>query len=366
MPREIVEPIGVFGSWVATDLLEVSDDPRVLDGEGRWAVLVTYEGRVVLARFGRWVQRELWSSDVGQWWGPYSHSWSSSLDEAGFVARVEHIRGEIGRGNVYQANLCRILSAPMAGPADVVALHRALRAANPAPLQGALRLPETGVRIASASPELFLRRAGDLLVSRPIKGTAAVPGSMLGKDSAENVMIVDLVRNDLAQVCRPGSVDVPGLLEEEQHPGLVHLVSTVTGRLREGVGWPGVLRATFPPGSVTGAPKIAAVDMLSRVEPVSRGPYCGAFGWVDADRGEAELAVAIRTFWVEEEGDAEHAVVRFGTGAGITWGSDPALEWQETELKARRLLRIASRRHGTPTADAFGSGEPGATGGLVS
>src|SRR5690606_36367081 len=127
------------------------------------------------------------------------------------------------------------------------------------------------------------------------------------------------------------------LLHVEAHPGLLHLVSTVEGQLREGIGWPQLIDATFPPGSVTGAPKLAALESISRLEPVPRGPYCGAVGWVDADRREGELNVAIRTFWIE--GGELH----FGTGGGITHDSDPAGEWAETELKAQHLLAVASR-----------------------
>ncbi|MGH9252506.1 MAG: chorismate-binding protein, partial [Acidimicrobiales bacterium] len=120
------------------------------------------------------------------------------------------------------------------------------------------------------------------------------------------------------------------------YPGLVHLVSTVTGRLEPGHGWRDLVEATFPPGSVTGAPKSTAVTTIADLEPIPRGPYCGAVGWVDADTGEGELAVGIRTFWVDE------GWLRFGTGAGITWGSDPGKEWTETELKAGRLIGLAS------------------------
>lgn len=156
-------------------------------------------------------------------------------------------------------------------------------------------------------------------------------------------MIVDLVRNDLSRVSVAGSVTVPELLQVQEHPGLVHLVSYVQGRLVPGAGWPELLEATFPPGSVTGAPKLAALDIIDRLEPASRDLYCGAFGWVDADTGEAELAVAIRTFWLRD------GQLRFGTGAGITWGSDAAAEWRETELKAARLTRLAA---GTWQGDA--------------
>jgi para-aminobenzoate synthetase component 1 len=149
-------------------------------------------------------------------------------------------------------------------------------------------------------------------------------------------MIVDLVRNDLGRVCEYGSVTVPSLLAVEPHPGLHHLVSTVRGRLRPGLGWAAAIDATFPPGSVTGAPKLAALDVIARLEPASRGVYCGAVGWVDADRRRGDLNVAIRTFWLA---DGE---VRFGTGGGITWDSTPEGEWDETELKARNLIRVAS------------------------
>jgi para-aminobenzoate synthetase component 1 len=136
-------------------------------------------------------------------------------------------------------------------------------------------------------------------------------------------------------VARPGTVTVPDLCAVEKHPGLVHLVSTVRARLLPGVTWPDLLEATFPPGSVSGAPKLSALDIIGALEPAPRGPYCGAVGWVDARRGTAELAVGIRTFWIE------HEVVKFGTGAGITWGSDPGGEWRETELKAARLVALA-------------------------
>ncbi len=191
----------------------------------------------------------------------------------------------------------------------------------------------------TASPELFLRVAGGAVTSGPIKGTAPTPDGLTAKDRAENVMITDLVRNDLQRVCDPGTVEVTDLLAVEAHPGLVHLVSTVTGRLRPGLRsgaslWPALLDATFPPASVSGAPKSSALRIIDALEPVPRGPYCGAIGWVDGD--EAVLAVGIRTFWWAD------GVLRFGTGAGITWGSDPAREWEETELKARRLVGLAS------------------------
>jgi para-aminobenzoate synthetase component 1 len=171
--------------------------------------------------------------------------------------------------------------------------------------------------------------------SSPIKGTADSPDGFLDKDRAENVMIVDLVRNDLGRVARVGSVAVEGLIGIEAYPGLHHLVSTVAADCGQS-SWQEIVDATFPPGSVSGAPKVSALEVIAELEPCARQWYCGAFGWIDADARRAELAVAIRTFWLDE------GRLKFGTGAGITWGSDPAGEWQETELKARRLIGLAS------------------------
>ncbi|MFK8912345.1 chorismate-binding protein, partial [Streptomyces sp. YS-3] len=276
----------------------------------------------------------------GAWRGPAAGDWTSSLDRAAYTAGVRRIREHIAAGEVYQANLCRVLSAPLPDPAgaDVDALTALLARGNPAPYAGTIRLPAHGVEIATASPELFLRRTGRVVESGPIKGTGRTAEDLLEKDHAENVMIVDLVRNDLGRVCATGSVTVPELCAVEPHPGLVHLVSTVRGELREGAGWRELLDAAFPPGSVTGAPKSSALRIIEALETAPRGPYCGGIGWVDADRRRGELAVGIRTFWI----DRPHGVLRFGTGAGITWGSDPEREWAETELKAERLLAVAS------------------------
>jgi para-aminobenzoate synthetase component 1 len=324
-----------LGGRLATGLLEVRHDPAALEEPGWWAVVLTYENELVAARF----------ADVrtvpppgGCWPGVAEDGWRSSMSRAEYVAGVDEIRRRIALGDVYQANLCRVLSTPLPTGADVAGLAGVLAAGNPAPYAGFVRLPEHGVAVATASPELFLRRAGSIVESGPIKGTGRTPQDLLPKDRAENVMIVDLVRNDLSRVSRPGTVEVPALLALEQHPGLVHLVSTVRGRLVEGAGWPDLLAAAFPPGSVTGAPKSTAVQIIDELEPTPRGVYCGAVGWVDGGRAAGELAVAIRTFWVD--GDT----LRFGTGAGITWGSDAAAEWAETELKAARLLAVAAEK----------------------
>ncbi|MFF0103929.1 chorismate-binding protein [Streptomyces hirsutus] len=337
-------PLARFGSRVATGLLDVTDDPAALDSHGFWAVCADFEGRLTCARFRDVREQPVPAPVPGGWRGPATGDWTSSLDHAAYVAGVRRIREHIAAGEVYQANLCRVLSAPVPADADVDALTALLARGNPAPYAGTIRLPGHGVEIATASPELFLSREGRVVESGPIKGTGRTEADLLDKDYAENVMIVDLVRNDLGQVCSTGSVTVPDLCAVEKHPGLVHLVSTVRGELRPGTGWPELFAAAFPPGSVTGAPKSSALRIIDTLEPAPRGPYCGGIGWVDADRGTAGLAVGIRTFWIDREPDGG-AVLRFGTGAGITWGSDPEGEWRETELKASRLLAVASGRH---------------------
>ncbi|MER8043944.1 chorismate-binding protein [Streptomyces sp. NPDC094032] len=333
-------PMARFGGLLATDLRDVTRDPEALDSSGFWAVCADFEGRLTCARFGDVRPDPVPAPVPGAWRGPAADDWTSSLDRAAYTAGVRRVREHIARGEVYQANLCRVMSAPLPDPAlaDVDALTALLARGNPAPYAGTIRLPAHGVEIATASPELFLRREGALVTSGPIKGTGRTADDLLPKDYAENVMIVDLVRNDLGRVCETGSVTVPALCAVEEHPGLVHLVSTVSGLLREDAGWSGLLAATFPPGSVTGAPKSSALRIIEALETVPRGPYCGGIGWVDADAGTAELAVGIRTFWI----DRPEGVLRFGTGAGITWGSDPEGEWAETELKASRLVAIAS------------------------
>ncbi|WP_405800672.1 chorismate-binding protein [Streptomyces sp. NBC_01506] len=336
-------PLARFGDLVATDLRDVTRDPAALDSSGFWAVAMDFEGRLTCARFGD-VRREPVPAPVPGWWrGPAAGDWTTSLDRAAYLSGVRRVRELIAAGEVYQANLCRVLTAPLPAPdaADVDALTALLARGNPAPYAGTIRLPAHGVEIATASPELYLRRTGRTVESGPIKGTGRTAADLLEKDHAENVMIVDLVRNDLGRVCATGSVTVPALCAVEPHPGLVHLVSTVRGELAAGAGWSELLAATFPPGSVTGAPKSSALKIIEALETAPRGPYCGAVGWVDADRGTAELAVGIRTFWIERHPPLG-PVVRFGTGAGITWGSDPEREWQETELKASRLLAVAS------------------------
>ncbi len=263
-----------------------------------------------------------------------------SLDRAGFMAGVERIREYILAGDLFQANLTRRISLPTG--VDGVELYERLSAESPAPY-GAF-LQGDGFAVASISPESFLSLRGRGVETRPIKGTAprgrdeaadlAYREGLRGseKDRAENVMIVDLLRNDLSRVCEDDSVQVPRLVEVESHPTVHHLVSSVTGRLREGVGPVELLAATFPGGSITGAPKIRAMEILRELEPHRRHLYTGALG-IFGFHGDAELSIAIRTAILRD------GWAHYGTGGGITLASDPAQEWDETEAKAAAFLR---------------------------
>ncbi|EYR64465.1 chloride transporter [Actinotalea ferrariae CF5-4] len=345
--------VDAAGAVECVDLLQ--DDAPLRRG-GFWAVVGDFEGPVRAWRFEH-VRRRPDTPDPGAvdphrepertWHGPASSSWTSSLGPDAYRRRVEDVREAIRQGDVYQVNLCRVLSAPLpatdGGEPDAQALSSVLDRGNPAPYAGGVHVPARSgfdpVWVVSASPELFLRVADGHVSSGPIKGTAVTEAGLTDKDRAENIMIADMVRNDLQRVGVPGTVEVTDLLAVEAHPGLVHLVTTVRARMLPGTGWSELLAATYPPASVSGAPKSSALDHIRRVEPVPRGPYCGTIGWIDADRGTAELAVGIRGFWWRPDDGGRLA---FGTGAGITWGSDPEQEWRETELKAHRLIGLAS------------------------
>lgn len=269
----------------------------------------------------------------------------TSLDAAGYRAGVARVLDHVAGGDCYQVNLTRMLEWD-AG-VDPVALFLSLLAGSAAAAVGGsvpvpphatlLHVPDARVAVVGASPERFLAWDGRRVETRPIKGTAAEAGDLMAsvKDRAENVMIVDLARNDLGRVCVPGTVSVPALCATERHPGLAHLVSTVRGDLRPGVGLGALLRATFPPASITGAPKPRVLQIVEDEETVPRGVYCGATGWFDTVRGRGDLAVAIRTF------ECTPRRTRLGVGAGIVADSDPRREWDETCLKAERLLTAA-------------------------
>jgi para-aminobenzoate synthetase component 1 len=276
-----------------------------------------------------------------------SLAFRSSLSRSEFEDRVERVRQHIARGDIYQANLTRRLEAPFEG--DPWDPYRLLRTGDPSLFSAYLDLgasPETSRprALLSASPEPFLSvDAAGVVASDPIKGTRrrgrdraedrALACELLSsaKDRAENVMIVDVLRNDLGRVCRPGTVRVPRLCRLERTAAVQHLVSTVTGRLAPGRDAFDLLGASFPGGSITGAPKIRAMEILESLEPVRRGPYTGALGWIGPD-GAMQTSILIRTFLADGRRLTLHV------GGGITWGSDPAAEWEETVAKARGPL----------------------------
>ena len=271
--------------------------------------------------------------------GPWRQTWSS----ADYVEAVTRVREAIASGDVYQVNLVQHLSATFRGdPGTVAARLAGLTPHNREPYRG------DGWAVVSGSPELFLARSGRRVWTCPIKGTRPVgaAGELAGsaKDAAEHVMIVDLERNDLSRVCEPGSVRWPELMATRELAGVEHMVSTVAGTLREGVGLAELLGATFPGGSITGAPKIAAVDLIAQLEPVGRGASMGALGRVYGN-GDLDLALTIRTFAIAE------GRIHLWVGGGVVWDSDPQAEIDESWLKADPLLRAI----GAPRVAAAGA-----------
>jgi para-aminobenzoate synthetase/4-amino-4-deoxychorismate lyase len=269
----------------------------------------------------------------------------SYVHKGSHMAAVAECRERIFSGEIYQANICLRLETQWGGAIAELYAH-ALDHIRPA-RGGAFQTPWGG--IASLSPELFLARAGDTVVTAPIKGTIKRPDDegmaqrALGtlrqsvKDAAEHVMIVDLMRNDLGRVCAYGTIVAPELPDVEPHPGVWHLVSKVRGRLRPGVGNRELLYATFPPGSVTGAPKVQAMRVIAELEPTGREVYTGAVGFASPVAG-LELNVAIRTF--EQLGDR----LWLGAGGGIVAGSDAEQEFEEALLKASPLVAAIGSR----------------------
>lgn len=315
-----------MGGVLARDLVEISRDPSCLSDAGFWAISTTYEGEFRAFKFASITESPFSAVSTS---AEIRGKWESSTSKSEYLSYVEKIREEIASGGVYQVNACRRLS--IKSPATLDLAFSNILKSNPAPFASYLRTSE--LEIASASPELFITRVGDQIKTSPIKGTKRSNIEKFGsKDRAENVMIVDLMRNDLGQICISGSIAVPDLLRDENHPGLSHLVSDVTGTLLPGITWTEIFTALLPAGSISGAPKSAAKRIILEHEPSPRSAYCGVMGWVHGDR--AVLSVAIRTFWREGE------YIYYGTGAGITWSSDAQAEWDETQLKAERLISI--------------------------
>ena len=267
-------------------------------------------------------------AEVGQW----EQTWTA----AEYCAAIEEIRAAIERGDVYQVNLVQHMSAPFAGdPRALAARLEALAPLHREPFVG------NGWAVVSASPEMFLSRRGRRISTKPIKGTrprgAAQELRTSAKDAAEHVMIVDLERNDLSRVCEPGTVRWPQLMATQELAGVEHMVSTVEGTLRDGVGIGAILEATFPGGSVTGAPKIAAVDLIAELEPVGRGASMGAVGRVHGN-GDFDLALTIRTFAIADD------TLHLWVGGGIVWDSEAEAEVAESWVKAAPLLAAIGSR----------------------
>jgi para-aminobenzoate synthetase component 1 len=276
----------------------------------------------------------------------------STFSRAEFIEAVEHAQRYIRAGDIYQVNLSQRLSSAL--PASPWQFAQALTSISPAPFSAFLDCGN--FHLASSSPELFLRLSGSHILTRPIKGTrprSADPTrdaqltyelQTSPKEMAELVMITDLLRNDLGRICEYGSVQVPELVRLERYPQVQHLVSTVEGRLRATVPHFAALAACFPGGSITGAPKIRAMEIIDELEPVSRGPYTGAVGYLGFNR-ESQLSIVIRTALIQE------GQVYFHVGAGIVADSQPAAEYEETLAKARGFfdaLRLCGRQPGEP------------------
>ncbi len=285
-----------------------------------------------------------------------------SVDRAAFDEAIARIHDAIRRGETYQVNYTYRLDGRMHG--NPAALYRRLRAAQPVPYGAFIALPAQAGQprhVLSCSPELFLRHAHGLLTARPMKGTAARTGDPAhdaatarwlagdAKNRAENVMIVDLLRNDLGRIARTGSVKVPALFSVEPHGAVLQMTSTVQAEVAPGVGFADLLRATFPCGSITGAPKHHTMSLIAQLETTPRGLYTGAIGWIDAPTagaasgtacGDFCLSVAIRTVvlgGVEVDGLRP---ARLGVGAGIVIDSQPEAEFEECRLKARFLTAL--------------------------
>ena len=273
--------------------------------------------------------------------------WQSNFTPKAYEAAVSRVKDYILAGDIYQANIAQRFTCELSDGFDAFAFYETLRAANPAPFGAFLRSDEAA--IACSSPERFLSCRNGQVEARPIKGTArsnpdpardaAVAAGLLSseKDRAENTMIVDLLRNDLSRVARPGTVKVPTLCGLETYEGLHHLTSVVKGELRDGLDGLDLLAATFPGGSITGAPKLRAMDIITEIEGVARGVYCGAIGYIGFD-GDLDFNIAIRTVTLTP-GRAQ-----FSAGGGVTLLSDPTAEHAETLVKADRIFK-AFRRH---------------------
>ncbi|MDH5510190.1 MAG: aminodeoxychorismate synthase component I [Nitrospinota bacterium] len=331
--------VGIYGAVAAFDQLkgELTLATSVKDSENPAVALDRMEEEILQAEAVTSNRSESVSSDSGK-----RNLVKSNFTREGFMTAVERVRSYIEQGDCYQANIAQRFFAE-----DTMddTLYLKLREINPAPFGAYIN---TGAaRILSVSPERFIRLRGDMAETMPVKGTRPrgrlpMEDNLLKlelfdseKDRAENVMIVDLLRNDFSKVCLPHSVAAPDICRLEEHPTVFHLVSTVVGRLRPGLGPLDLLKSAFPGGSVTGAPKIRAMEIIDELEPDPRGAYCGAIGYIGYGGG-MDTSVTIRTM-VRADGK-----ISFHAGGGITYSSDPSEEYQETLDKARALIEAVS------------------------
>ncbi len=332
------------------------DIPEMAVGIYDWAVVVDHEKEASwLIGAGRDPHTaDIWNKLVARFSDPASSAGRSPARRPFQVGQVRcnfnwdsyrqafaRIQRYISAGDCYQVNLAQRFSAPISG--DHWLGYQLLRRLSPAPHSAYLDFP--GVRILSSSPERFLKVEQGRVETRPIKGTrprAADPEVDVAlahelensiKDQAENLMIVDLLRNDLGKTCVPGSVKVPRLFEVESFATVHHLVSTVTGRLADHVDAVEVLRAAFPGGSITGAPKLRAMEIIEELEPDRRGVYCGAIGWLGFN-GDMDTSIAIRTLVSSDN------LLRFWAGGGIVADSSADQEFQECLDKAAGMLEL--------------------------
>jgi len=291
--------------------------------------------------------------------------WLGQVGREGFLRSVQRAQAYIRSGDIYQVNLSHRLEAGLVG--DAWRFWCRLREISPTAFGAWVEAGD--YQLASVSPEMFLRMSGDQVLTRPIKGTRPrsddpTRDAQLGyellsspKEQAELVMITDLLRNDLGRVCEYGSVAVPDLMRLERYSHVQHLVSTVEGRLRRGVTHLEAMAACFPGGSITGAPKVRAMEIIDELESVGRGPYTGALGYLGFNR-ESQWSIVIRTALIRGERATFH------TGAGIVSDSDPELEFAETLAKARPFLVLVGeggegmgrRCHGGLALDRWAEG----------
>lgn len=313
---------------LATGYPEAGEDSRAARAEARLAQF--------LARLAEPATQPAAEASV-----PAGFDWHSNFFAAAYRAGIERTREYILDGDIFQANIAQTFTSQIPSGFDPFALYLKLRRTNAAPFGAFFDFGD--LAIASSSPERFVSLQDGIVEARPIKGTAKraddpqedarLAAELLAseKDRAENVMIVDLLRNDIARVCEADSVEVPVLCGLESYAAVHHLVSVVTGRLAAGRDAADLIAAAFPGGSITGAPKIRAMDIITEIEATARGPYCGSLGYIGFD-GTMDLNIAIRTV------SFEAGQAKLSAGGGITVLSDPAAEYEETFTKATRVF----------------------------